>query len=51
MTLKGLFTSEISALNWMRYAKAGLTKSVDYVMIDFLESRFDKKTDEVIENS
>ena len=46
---QGVMGSWISAVNIMQYHSSGKAKSVDYEMLLFLEKRFNKTFDELVE--
>jgi DNA-binding Xre family transcriptional regulator len=49
MVAAGIMLSEISALNMMRYNSAGKAKSIDFLMLEFLCTKFNVKPNEIIQ--
>ena len=49
MVKAGVLGTIESAVNMMQYHSSGKAKSVDYEMLMFLEKRFNKTFDEIIE--
>jgi DNA-binding Xre family transcriptional regulator len=45
----GIMLSEISALNMIRYNSKGQAKSIDFLMLEFLCTKFNVKPNEIIQ--
>ena len=49
MVAEGLFKNELSAANMLQYHRRGDAKGCDYLLLEFLCRRFDKKIEEIIQ--
>ncbi len=50
MVQAGIHTSLRSALNMIHYHQRGEAKSADFLMLEFLQKKFNKSTSEILTN-